>query len=229
MPSKETGDSPTAPGSLRHEERKLRFFVMVTRRLPDKTNAGLNMSTTLPLLALALFQSAAAANVESDTCATLIPAALANKLATELPAYQLPSSNDAGEQRNKELNASGDWPCPFVVLGDFDGNATLDRALVLKSRQDGSARLVGVLNNNGQWQVTLSEDWPLALGDTELSPKESGFYQREDAIKQPVEQLDQLASLQIDYPGFAAGKLNGQNALYALVDGKWQKLTLRDQ
>lgn len=190
------------------------------------------MATTLPLLALGLL-SAAAANADSDACAALIPPNLAAKLAADLPAYQLPTSNDAGEQRNKDLSASGDWPCPFVVPGDFDGNGTLDRALVLKSKEAGSARLVGIMNNggnnNGQWQIMLSEDWPLALSDTELSPKEPGLYQREEAIKQPVEQLDQLASLQSDYAGFAAGKVNGQYALYALINNKWQKLTLRDQ
>lgn len=186
------------------------------------------MANTPPLLALGLLLSAAA-HADGDACAALIPPSLAAKLAMDLPAYQLPASNDAGEQRNKDLNTSGDWPCPFVVPGDFDGNGTLDRALVLKSKEAGSARLVGVLNNNGQWQITLSEDWPLALSDSELSPKEPGLYQREEAIKQPVEQLDQLASLQTDYAGFAAGKVNGQYALYALINNKWQKLTLRDQ
>jgi hypothetical protein len=185
------------------------------------------MVITLPLLSLGLLQAATPTG-SSDACAALIPVALAAKLATELPNYQLPNSEDAGEQRNKELSVSGNWPCPFVVLGDFDGNGSLDRALVLKPKEAGGARLVGALNNNGQWQITLSEDWPLAMSDTELTPKEAGFYQREDAIKQPVAQLDQLASLQTDYAGFAAGKLNGQYALYALINGKWQKLTLHD-
>lgn len=187
------------------------------------------MAITLPLLALGLAQSAMAANVTSDACAVLIPSSLAARLATELPAYQLPNSNDAGEQRNKDLDTSGAWPCPFVVLGDFDGNGSLDRALVLKPKQAGTPRLIGALNNNGQWQLTLSEDWPLTMPDTELAAREPGFYQREDAIKLPVEQLDQLASLQADYAGFTAGKPNGQYALYALINGKWQKLTLNEQ
>jgi len=181
------------------------------------------------LLALGLFQSAIAADVGNDACAVLVPAALATRISNDFPAYQLPSSGDAGEARNKALDASGDWPCPFVVLGDFDGNGTLDRAVVLKPKQPGNARLIGALNNNGQWQITLSEEWPLALGDTELSPEEPGLYQRDDAIKQPVAQLDQLASLQADYAGFKAGKPNGQYALYALIDSKWQKLTLNEQ
>ncbi|MGE0115797.1 MAG: hypothetical protein AB7T07_13050 [Steroidobacteraceae bacterium] len=187
------------------------------------------MPVTLPVLALSLLPAAAATSSFNDACAALIPPALASKLATDLPGYQLPDSGDAGEQRNQSIAEQGDWPCPFVVPGDFDGNGSLDRALLLKPRQSGTARLIGAMNNNGQWQLSLSEDWPLALNDSELSPKESGLYQREDAIRQPVEQLDQLASLQAEYACFTAGKLNGQYAVYALVNGKWQKLTLRDQ
>jgi hypothetical protein len=187
------------------------------------------MAMNLPMLALSLFQSASAAGVSGDACASLIPPALASKLATDLPTYQLPTSNDLGEARNSQLNTSGDWPCPLVVLGDFDGNGSLDRALILKARQSGSARLIGASNNNGQWQITLNEEWPLPLSDSELRPVEPGFYQREDAIKQPAEQLDQLASLQAEYASFSAGKLDGRTAVYALVNGKWQKLTLRDQ
>lgn len=187
------------------------------------------MPPALSLLALSLLQTAAAADNRNDACASLIPPALASKLATDLPGYQLPDSSDAGEQRNKDIAAQGNWPCPFVVPGDFDGNGALDRALLLKPRQTGTARLIGALNNNGQWQLSLSEDWPLALSDSELSPKESGFYQRKEAIRQPVEQLDQLASLQAEYACFTAGKPNGPYAVYALVNGKWQKLTLRGQ
>lgn len=187
------------------------------------------MPINLPLLAFSLLPTAAAAGLDSDACAALIPPALASKLLAELPGYQLPASADAGEPRSRTIDASGDWPCPFVVLGDFDGNDDLDRAVLLKPRQPGTARLVGAMNNNGQWQLTLSEDWPLTLSDSELRPQEAGFYQREDAIKQPVEQFDQLTSLQAENAGFTAGKLNGQYAAYALVNGKWQKLTLRDQ
>lgn len=183
------------------------------------------MPGALPLLALSLFQSAAG----GDACASLIPPALANKLAAELPGYALPESADTGEQRSVELSASGDWPCPYVVLGDFDGNDQLDRAILLKPRQAGSARLIGVQNNQGQWQITLSEDWPLPLNDSALRVREAGLYQSEEAIKQPAEQLDQLASLQAENTAFTAGKVNGPYAIYALINGKWQKLGLRDQ
>lgn len=188
------------------------------------------MAITPTLLALGLFQSSAAATASgADACAALVPSALIAKIATDWPAYQLPASSDAGEARTKAVDAAGDWPCPFVVLGDFDGNGALDRALLLKPKQPGSARLIGALNNNGQWQITLSEDWPLALSDSRLDAKEPGLYQREDAIKQPAAQLDQLVSIQSDYAGFSAGKVNGQYAVYALINGKWQKLTLNEQ
>lgn len=181
------------------------------------------MPGTLPMLALSMLQTAT-----GDACAALIPPALASKLVAELPGYELPLSADAGEQRSAAIIKSGDWPCPFVVLGDFDGDDDLDRAMLLK-RQDGNARLIGMQNNEGLWQITLSEEWPLTLEDSELRPNEAGLYQRQDAIKQPAEQFDQLNALQAENAAFSAGKVNGQYAVYAVVGGKWQKLTLRDQ
>ncbi len=186
------------------------------------------MAITLPLLALSFFQTAAAASVDADACATLVPPALAARLNMDLPGYQPAASSDAGEQRVKGIATQGDWPCPFVVVGDFDGNGALDRALLLKPREAGNARLIGALNNNGQWQLTLSEDWPLALSDSELRPKEPGLYQRAAAIQQPVEQFDQLASLQTEDSCFTAGKIAGMHAIYAVINGKWQKLTVQE-
>jgi hypothetical protein len=181
------------------------------------------MPGALPLLALSLLQ-----NPGAEACASLIPPTLARTLAAELPGYAVPLSTDAGELRAAEIDTSGDWPCPFVVLGDFDGNEDLDRAILLKSRQISNARLIGVQNNRGQWQITLNEDWPLTLAESELRLTEAGLYQREDAIKQTAEQFDQLTGLQAENTAFTAGKVNGRYAVYALVDGKWQKLTLRD-
>lgn len=186
------------------------------------------MPTALPLLAFALFQTAAAAGIDTDACAALVPPALAARLNMDLPSYQPAASSDAGEQRVKDIAAQGDWPCPFVVVGDFDGNGALDRAVLLKPREAGNPRLIGALNNNGQWQITLSEDWPLAIGDSELRAKEPGLYQRAAAIEQPVEQFDQLASLQTDDSCFAAGKVGGLHAIYAVISGKWQKLTVQE-
>lgn len=182
------------------------------------------------LLAFSLFSAAVAAEPVSDACAPLLPKALISKLASELPAFQVPSSADLGEARTAQLASSGDWPCPLVVLADFDGNGTLDRALLVKARDgaDKSARLIGALNLNGQWQISLSEEWPLELSSSELHPQESGLYQRADAISKPNEQFDQLASLQTENAAFSAGKVDGQYAVYAYITGKWQKLTMRD-
>jgi len=183
------------------------------------------MPATL-LLALGLF-SAAATN-DQDACASLIPPALAARLATDLPDFSLPTTALAGAARVRALATSGDWPCPFVVAGDFDGNGWLDRALLLPGKIAG-VRLVTALNQEGQWQLSLNESWPLAAEDSYLTPQEPGLYQRGDAIAQPAAQLDQLPGLQAEQPGFAAGKLNGMQSVYFFINSHWQKLALRDE
>jgi hypothetical protein len=162
-----------------------------------------------------------------DACAVMIPPALSARIAIDMPGYSLPHASDAGEVRNRDISNKGDWPCPFVVAGDFDGNGSLDRALLVKSPQ-GALKLIAALNHNGQWQLSLSEDWPLSLAESELRPADAGLYQRSDAIDHPVAQLDQLPSIQADNSGFAIGKLMGRRAVYFLVGEQWQKLTLKD-
>jgi hypothetical protein len=181
----------------------------------------------MPFALILLAQALAQPVVSADACGALIPPALSSRLSADMPGFQLPQSTDAGDTRVKELAANGGWPCPFVVAGDFDGNGSLDRALLIKSAS--GVRLISVLNNQGQWQVSMSEDWPLSLAESELSPIEPGLYQRGDAITQPVAQLDQLASLQADNGGFSAGKIAGRYAVYFYINSKWQKLTLKDE
>jgi hypothetical protein len=165
--------------------------------------------------------------VVADACATMVPPSLGARIATELPGYTLPRASEVGEVRARDISNKGDWPCPFVVAGDFDGNGSLDRALLVKSPQ-GAFKLVAALNNNGQWQLSLSEDWPLPLAESEVRPAEPGLYQRSDAIDHPAAMLDQLPSIQAENSGFSASKVNGRRAVYFLVGEQWQKLTVKD-
>jgi len=165
--------------------------------------------------------------VPADACAALVPPALSARINADLPGYSLPSSNDAGELRNREIATRGDWPCPFVVAGDFDGNGTLDRVLLVKASH-GATKLLGALNLNGEWQLSLSEEWNVPLIDSELSPMGSGLYQRSDAVDHPVAQLDKLSSIQAESDGFSAGKINGRKAVYFYIDNHWQKLTIKE-
>lgn len=174
-----------------------------------------------------LARVAAQPPVPADACAAWIPPALSVRITTDLPGYSPPLSTDAGETRIHDIAANGDWPCPFVVAGDFDGNGTLDRALLVKSSQ-GAVKLIAVINNRGEWRITLNEDWPLSLAESELRPMEAGLYQRSDAIDHPVAQLDQLSSIQAENNGFASGKVNGRRIVYFLVNDQWQKLVIRD-
>jgi len=186
--------------------------------------------STLALLAFGLFSDAHAGDANVDACAAWMPSALMTKLTTDLPGYRLPSSTDAGGDRLKSIASEGDWPCPFVVIADFDGNGSLDRAVLMPAKSGTGARLVAAFNNQaqgqGQWQLSLSEDWPLPVAASELRPMEPGLYQRSDAIAQPVAQLDQSVGLQADFAGFRAGKPEGDYAIYAVVNGHWQKLTM---
>ena len=178
----------------------------------------------LILMSRALVQPAP---VAADACAVMIPAALSMRITTDMPDYRLPQSSDVGDIRNRDISSKGDWPCPLVVAGDFDGNGSLDRALLVRSSH-GPLKLIAALNNNGQWQLSLSEDWPFPFALSDLRAVEAGLYQRSDAIDHPAAQLDQLPSIQAENIGFSASKLTGRRVVYFRVGEQWQKLTLKD-
>ncbi len=177
----------------------------------------------LILMAHAVVQPAP---LPTDACAALIPPALSARINSEMPGYALPLSGDAGDNRTRDIANRGALPCPFVVAGDFDGDGALDRALLVKSTQ--GIKLIVMLNHDGQWQLSLNEDWPMPLIDSELEPKEPGLYQRNDAIDHPVAQLDQLPSIQAENSGFAIAKIHGHRVIYFLINDHWQKLTIKD-
>jgi hypothetical protein len=162
-----------------------------------------------------------------DACATLVPPALSARITADLPGYSVANSNDAGEARVKEIASRGDWPCAFVVAGDFDGDGYLDRAMLIKSAQ-GKIKLISALNLSGEWQLSLSEEWAVPLTESELRPLQAGLYQRSDAIDHPVAQLDKLPSIQAENDGFSAGRINSRRAVYFFVHDRWQKLTIKD-
>lgn len=164
----------------------------------------------------------------ADACASLVPSGLATKLQAEEPGFELPSAQDAGSARLQSIATSGDWPCPFIVLGDFDGNGALDRALLIKNPGTQGVKLVVALNSDGAWQIKLAEDWGLTLAESYLKPMEPGLYQRSDAGAKPAAELDLLNGIQSDSPGFAAGKPEGRYAAYFFLNGRWQHLWMQD-
>lgn len=163
----------------------------------------------------------------ADACAALVPPALSARIVADLPGYTVPNSNDAGEVRVRDIANRGDWPCAFIVAGDFDGDGLLDRAMLIKSAQ-GGMKLISALNLSGQWQLSLSEEWSVPLSESELRPLEPGLYQRTDAIDHPVAQLDKLPSIQAENSGFSAGRINSRRAVYFFLHDQWQKLTIKD-
>ena len=192
------------------------------------------------MLELVLLAKAAAAQTPAapplpeppDVCALLVPPRLASKLRAEEPGFELPKAADAGQARLQTLAQTGGWPCPFVVLGDFDGNGWLDRVVLLKNPAPApgtaTGRLVAALNTEGSWQLKLAEDWGLPLQESFVHAMEPGLYQRSDASSTPAAELDLLQTIQSDVPGFAAGKLNERHAVYFFQDGVWQRLWMRN-
>ena len=158
----------------------------------------------------------------ADACAALVPPKLAELVLRENPGFRLPRSTDALPERLKRIEDSGDWPCAYVAVGDFDGNGSLDRAVLLKSASAPAIRIVAALNTEGTWQLTLSQDWPIRMELAYLRPAEPGLYQRPKSTLAPVTELDKATPLESDRPGFEAGEERGRAAVFFFQDSSWR-------
>jgi len=180
------------------------------------------MLLTLVALAKAV-ATPAPVPLPADACAALIPPKLAEVVLRENPGFQLPRSTDASAERLQRIENSGDWPCSYVAAGDFDGNGSLDRAILLKSTSATAVRVVAALNIDGSWQLTLSQEWAIPMESAYLKPVEPGLYQRPKSTAAPAAELDKAAPLESDRPGFEAGEEKGRSVVFFFQDAGWQR------
>jgi len=159
----------------------------------------------------------------------MIPPRLAAQIAREHPDYVLPRLTDVHADRLSNITERGGWPCPFVAIGDFDGDGNLDRALVLKHKSEPAVRLIVARNVEGLWHIELQKDWPIAIAVATVEPLEAGLYEQTQAGRNnAAAQLDNLNSIQSDHTGFLAGQDSGAKAAYFYQNNAWQQIWLED-
>jgi hypothetical protein len=180
------------------------------------------------LAAAAVANPTPAPNLATDICLAMVPPRLAAQLQRENPDYQVATLTDAPVERLMATAVSGGWPCPFVAIGDFDGDGDLDRALVLKHKTEQSVRLIAARNDAGQWRVEVQKDWPIAIAIAIVEPLEAGFYEQTKGGKDAAKQIDNLKSIQSDHVGFVAGAEESGRQAFFFVNEKWDDIWLAD-
>jgi hypothetical protein len=88
-----------------------------------------------------------------DTCGALADAELLTAVREAARGYRWPTAADVAEGHAEFLRQ----PCPLVTTGDFDGDGTADRAVLLfrnrGNQKDGV--LVAALRKGDAWQVEV--------------------------------------------------------------------------
>jgi hypothetical protein len=170
-----------------------------------------------------------APSAANDICLAMIPPKLEIALkradSTSGPDYVLPKLTDAPVNRLLAIAEAGEWPCPFVVAADFDGDDRLDRALILKHKESTSVRLIAVRNLITGWQIDLQEDWSLTINQVGIEPLEPGLYEQARSGNAAAE-LDNLKSIQSDHAGFTTGPIGKSSRAFFFVENEWRSISL---
>jgi hypothetical protein len=179
----------------------------------------------LTFIALA---AAAIVPQSNDACAAMIPPRLAAIVIAANPDYALPSLADAKPDRLSAIADRGDWPCPFVAAADFDGDGNLDRALVLRHKNQPGVRIVAARNIDGMWRIEVQKDWPIPMASVVVEPLEAGLYEQKRSGRPPAAELDNLVSIQSDHAGFLAGQDDDGKQAFFFVNNAWQTISVDD-
>ena len=196
--------------------------------------SGIEPGTRLRIYNIAMFfvlaavLAAPAPTAATDICLAMVPPRLSAQLVREQPDYVLPHLTDAPADRLMNIATNGGWPCPFVAIADFDGDGSLDRALVLKHKRESNVRLIAARNVDGTWRIDLQKDWPLALSVAVVEPLEAGLYEQAKTGRDAAAQLDNLNSIQSDHAGFLAGQMERAKAAFFYQNNAWQQIWVDD-
>lgn len=180
------------------------------------------------LLALTAISAMIAPTAATDICLAMLPPRLATTLERGQPDHMLPLLTDTSPDRLLDLAQTGEWPCPFAAVADFDGDGDLDRAVLLRHKLELSVRLIVARNDNGEWRIEFQKDWPIALAAATLRPLEPGRYEQTKIVADIAAQLDTLNVIEADYAGFLAGQAEGAKAAYFFQNGGWREMWVEE-
>jgi hypothetical protein len=172
----------------------------------------------------AAFTALASPTAANDICLAMLPPRLSATLERGQPDYALPLLTDASPDRLLANAQAGGWPCPFAAVADFDGDGDLDRAVLLRHKNEIGVRLVIARNEGGEWRIELQKDWPIALTSATLEPLEAGRHEQTKAGVDVAAQLDTLNVIEADHPGFLAGQTEGAKAAFFFQNGAWREM-----
>src|SRR5882762_5032868 len=115
------------------------------RAAPDTTSAGSE--------AMAVGQSDSLRVSGEDACANKLPSTLIDQLKTRFPHHRVPVSSDNEPWAVSSDRRSGGDGCLGIAKGDFDGDGTIDFAVLLSPSGDTTSPLIVAIGDSQTYRL----------------------------------------------------------------------------
>jgi hypothetical protein len=164
-----------------------------------------------------------------DACANKLPSSLIDQLKARFPHHRVPVSSDNEAWAVASDRRSGGDGCLGIAKGDFDGDGTIDFAVLLSPAGDTTSPLIVAL---GDSQTYGLDSLDVSTGPRRIyyvSALVPGRYQRTKTLSDAVAlEPGELAVFESKRPGIVTGALEDGAVAYFYDGHRWVHVWLSD-
>jgi hypothetical protein len=165
-----------------------------------------------------------------DACANKLPPNLIDQLKARFPHHRVPVSSDNEAWAVESDRRSGGDGCLGIAKGDFDGDGTIDFAVLLSPSGDTTSPLIVA---RGDSQAYRLDSLDVSTGPRRIyyvSALVPGRYQRTEILSDDSVALEpgELAVFESKRPGIVTGALEDGAVAYFYNGQRWVHVWLSD-
>jgi hypothetical protein len=157
-----------------------------------------------------------------------IPESLKTQIAKQFPNYRLPKISDNDADSIAYFRQQGSNGCLGVANADFDGNGTIDYAILLTELKRDNSLLVAALLKKKDWVIEKLFELGSDRARLYVGSVEPGRYDRVESIDESKLEPGEVYSYTSKLPGIVTGLLESSGVVYFRTSKGWIHVWISD-